>query len=145
MLGHVGGETAGRWRAAERLGHAANVVRPGTATDTQVTDAELVRLPREIGDLIAVADERIERRWEGTPTRRIGIDRIAQGLERWLLVMRAIGYRPGRNVPLDTRFNSGISVRGPRMQFRPTTSAPAASIRWQASSGVQPSRVSGTW
>ncbi len=42
-----------------------------------------------------------------------------------------------------TRLTSGSIVCGPRMQFRPTTAAPASSSRRHASSGVQPSRVSG--
>src|SRR6185295_18471562 len=35
----------------------------------------------------------------------------------------------------------GMSVVGPRWQFTPTTSAPAASSRTQVSSGLQPSRL----
>ena len=41
------------------------------------------------------------------------------------------------------RSSSGSIVRGPRMQLSPTTAAPASSRRRHASSGVQPSRVSG--
>jgi hypothetical protein len=39
---------------------------------------------------------------------------------------------------------NGSIVRGPRMQLRPTTSAPASASILQQSSGVSPSRVSGS-
>ena len=39
------------------------------------------------------------------------------------------------------RASSGSIVRGPRMQLRPTTSAPASASILQQSSGVMPSRV----
>jgi len=41
--------------------------------------------------------------------------------------------------------SSGIIVAGPRMQFNPTTSAPASAIRLQASAIVQFSRVTSAW
>ena len=39
----------------------------------------------------------------------------------------------------------GSIVRGPRMQLKPTTSAPACSSRVHASAGARPSRVNGSW
>ncbi len=42
------------------------------------------------------------------------------------------------------RAMSGSMVRGPRMQLRPTTSAPASASILQQSSGVMPSRVTGS-
>src|SRR3546814_6279729 len=40
------------------------------------------------------------------------------------------------------RSKSGNMVLGPRLQFSPTTAAPASAKRLQASSGLRPSRVS---
>ena len=42
-----------------------------------------------------------------------------------------------------SRSSSGSIVAGPRMQFRPTTSAPASAIALHASTTVSPSRVTG--
>src|SRR5262252_4473929 len=61
VLGHVGRESARRRAAAERLGEAAHVVGSGAATDAEVAHAEVERVLRERGDLVAIAHEWIER------------------------------------------------------------------------------------
>ncbi len=60
MLRHIRGVAAGRWCAAKRLGHTANMVRAGPAADTQVIDAHVKGFPREIGYLVASAGERVQ-------------------------------------------------------------------------------------
>src|SRR5215468_4853624 len=61
VLRHVGRIAAGRRLAAKRLGHGADVMRPGTAADAEIADVERQRRLGELGDLEAVAGERIER------------------------------------------------------------------------------------
>ena len=46
VTAHVGAVAAGGRLASERLGEAADVVRPGAAADAEVVDAELVGLAR---------------------------------------------------------------------------------------------------
>ena len=69
--------SARRRRPSERLGQAPDVVRTGAAADAEVADAELVRVPGELRDLVAVAGERIERRRERASTRDIHASRVA--------------------------------------------------------------------
>src|SRR5262249_24483867 len=64
VLRHVGRARAAWRRAAERLGHAADLMRHGSATDAQVLDAERVRLARELRYLEPIAVEGIERERE---------------------------------------------------------------------------------
>ena len=54
---HVGRVPAGRRVPAERLRHASDVMWSRTAAYTQITHAKCVRLPRELANLVAIADE----------------------------------------------------------------------------------------
>jgi hypothetical protein len=62
------------------------VVRTCAAADAEIADAELERGRAELGKLVPVADERIERRRERLP----GELGVAQRLEGRLLLVRAI-------------------------------------------------------
>src|SRR5207245_359118 len=60
MLRHVRAVAARGRAASDRLGERADVVRARAAADAEVANAELVGLPAELGDLVAVARERVE-------------------------------------------------------------------------------------
>src|SRR5262249_13088920 len=88
MLRHVRRVGALGRGAAEGLRDRADVMRAGAAADAEVGDPELERLAREVPELVARADERIEPGRERSPARRIVL-RVAKRLEGRLLVGRA--------------------------------------------------------
>src|SRR5262245_50256415 len=61
VLRHVRRVAAGQWLAAQGFGETPDVVRSRATADTEIADAQVERVPPELGDLVAVADERIER------------------------------------------------------------------------------------
>src|SRR5262249_19103516 len=65
VLRHVRRVLARRWTLAHRFGERADVVRSGAAADTEVANVERERLLAELGDLVSVAGEWIERDREG--------------------------------------------------------------------------------
>src|SRR5438552_12854610 len=85
---------------ADGLGKRADVMRSGAAADTKISDVHRQRLATEIRDLEAIAGEGVERDRERPATPVAVPVRIAQRLERWLGLARAIGDRQRRNVRL---------------------------------------------
>jgi hypothetical protein len=103
----------------------------------EVADPESPGFPSEGRDLVAVTVERLERRWERNTRRQVDVVvGVAQGLEARLRFMGAVGNSSaamGTSTTDMISSSSGIIVLGPRMQFSPSTSAPAYSRRLQAS------------
>src|SRR5579875_2402362 len=65
MLGHVRRIAAGQRMTAECLGKGADVMRPGAAADAEIAHAEIIGRLAELGDLVAIAGEGIQRHGEG--------------------------------------------------------------------------------
>ena len=65
VLGHVGGIPAGGRSPAESFGHGPDMVRSGATAHAEILHADLDCLTREVGDLEAIAGERIERDGKG--------------------------------------------------------------------------------
>ena len=92
---------------------AADVVRPGAAAEAEVPDAELARGGAELGDLEAVAGERVERDRE-RPPRGTSHSASRERLEARLLLVRAVGHRQGGDVAVDR-----LTDRAEQRQHRP--------------------------
>ena len=63
-------------RRPERLGEAPDMMRSRAAADAEIADVERQRVLPELGDLVAVAEERIERGGEGAVVGRDGSVRL---------------------------------------------------------------------
>src|SRR5262245_47184408 len=82
---------------ADGFGQRADVMRAGPTTDAEVANAERERFAAEVGDLEAIAGERVERDRE-RPTAPVAVPvLIAQRLERRLALVRAIWHRERRH------------------------------------------------
>src|SRR6266545_6997864 len=90
VLRHVGRIPARRRMLADRFGERSNVMRASAAADAEIPDAHRERLAAEFRDLEPVAGERIERDRERTRAFGKMPMRIAQRLERRLVVARAV-------------------------------------------------------
>jgi hypothetical protein len=98
VLGHVRREAARRRPAAQRLGEAPDVMRSRAAADAEIADVEGESFLPELGDLVAVAEERIQRGGEGAVA---GQGRVRQALKDRLGRRGPVGNRQGGHVALD--------------------------------------------
>src|SRR5215216_1703267 len=98
MLRHVGRVAAGRNRPAEALGHRADEVRRAAAAEADVADAEVARRGGELGQLEAVALERLERDREAAHA--VG---VLERLEVGLLGRRPVRHGLRGDVAVDRR------------------------------------------
>src|SRR6185437_7939573 len=80
VLAHVRAKPAGRRRAAEGLGHRADVVGGAAAADAEVVDAERRRRRRERGHVVAGGQERVKRGREGPPVRGLFVTWVGERL-----------------------------------------------------------------
>src|SRR5262245_41927565 len=93
VLRHIR-RVAARLRCSpECFRHAADMVRSGTAANTEVANPGVVGLLGEVRDLVPGAGEWVECCRERAPAWRVRIGGVSQGLERRFLVVRPVGHR----------------------------------------------------
>ena len=80
MFRHVRRIAARRRILAQRFRHGADVVRSGAATDALVVHSQRQCLPCELGDLVAIARQAIQRRGKGAIRDAVAV-RVRQRLE----------------------------------------------------------------
>src|SRR5580765_3543188 len=133
VLGHVRREAARGRPAAQRLGEAPDVMLARAAADTEIADVERERVLPELGDLVTVAEERIERGGEGAVA---GKGRVRQALEDRLRRRRPVGNRQRGHV---TR-HGGTNLPEQRQRRRWSPGAVEAddggAARFEAATGI---------
>ena len=107
---------------SQRLGHCADVVRASAAADSDVVDAQRLRLARVVGHLEPRTEKGLERDWKD-----VGPVGGFQGLERRHRLLRFVGNRLSRDVAahrpanlLDDREHG----RGPSIAVQPDDVGP---------------------
>ncbi len=94
-----------RGASPQRLSHAVNVVRFGTATDAEVVNSNIDRFLGELRNFVPVAGKRIERGREGAAIGQAAAVLVMQMVEGGFCIACSVGHGKRSHVAFHSQTN----------------------------------------